>query len=130
MFAVCVLIFKDNFIKILVPTYPLVELKSNQLPIVQNSFHTFVYSVFRNGAGTHINNYMTGAVCDSIFPIRKKLNIINTQGSKKNIVLFIMESVPYEFFDSTSAYKVIMPFFDSLLQKSSFFFMAIIYNFH
>ena len=126
--VVCVIIFKDSFTKILVPTYPLVELKSKQLPIVQNSFHSFVYSVFRNGAGTQINNYMTAAACDSIFPIRKKLRIETTQNGKPNIVLFIMESVPYDFFDSTSAYKVSMPFFDSLLQKSSFFNNAFCYD--
>jgi phosphoglycerol transferase MdoB-like AlkP superfamily enzyme len=39
-----------------------------------------------------------------------------------------MESVPYDFFDSTSAYRVSMPFFDSLLQKSSFFNNAFCYD--
>jgi phosphoglycerol transferase MdoB-like AlkP superfamily enzyme len=126
--VIFLLIFKDRFTKMLVPTYPLVELKSNQLPIVQNSFHTFVYSVFRNGAGTKINNYMTDAACDSIFPIRKKLIIDKNQATKPNIVLFIMESVPYDFFDATGAYKVSMPFFDSLLQKSTFFNNAFCYD--
>jgi len=120
-------IFKHSFTKNLVPTYPLVELNSNQLPVVQNSFHTFAYSVFRGGTGLKTKNYMPDATCDSIFPIRKKLNINNTDTGKKNIVLFIMESVPYDFFDSASAYKVSMPFFDSLLQKSTFFNKAFCY---
>ena len=121
------LIFKAEFTKYLVPTYPMVQLKSNQLPIVQNSFHTFLYSVFRKGDATIIKNYMSDAEADSLMPIRKKLTINVTDSNKKNIVLFIMESVPYEFFDSSSDYKVSMPFFDSLLQKSTFFNNAFCY---
>lgn len=126
--AVIAMVFKNIFIKILLPTYPLVELKSSQLPVVQNSFHTFVYSVFRSGAGMQVNNYMTATACDSIFPVRKKLNIDKSLTSKPNIVLFIMESVPYDFFDAAGAYKVSMPFFDSLLQKSTFFNNAFCYD--
>jgi phosphoglycerol transferase MdoB-like AlkP superfamily enzyme len=113
--------FKAAFSRYLVPTYPMVELQSNQLPFVQNSFHTFLYSYFRKGKAVLQRNYMSDAEADSLMPIRKKLNIINTEAGKKNIVLFIMESVPYDFFDSSSAYKVSMPFFDSLLQKSTFY---------
>ncbi len=120
--------FRNIFTKILVPTYPMVQLQSNQLPFVQNSFHTFLYSYFRNGEATLQQNYMSDAEADFFMPIRKKLNISSTQAGKKNIVLFIMESVPYEFFDSTSAYKVSMPFFDSLLHKSSFFKNAFCYD--
>ena len=121
------LFLRNSTTKILVPNYPMVELKSNQLPVVQNSFHTFSYSVFRQGEGLQIKQYMTDALCDSIFPIRKKLNISNTQNGKKNIVLFIMESVPFDFFDTSGAYKVAMPFFDSLLEKSTFYNNAFCY---
>lgn len=127
--GLCLLIiFKKSFTKFLVPTYPMVELNSRQLPVVQNSFHTFVFSVFRGGTGFRMKKYMTDAACDSIFPIRKKLNINNADTSKKNIVLFIMESVPYDFFDSAGMYKVKMPFFDSILQKSTFFNNAFGYS--
>jgi phosphoglycerol transferase MdoB-like AlkP superfamily enzyme len=128
MFAGFIFLCKDKFTPILVPTYPLVALKSNQLPFVQNSFQTFVYSVFRKGNGLHISHYMTDAQCDSIIPIRKQIHTDTTVKSKPNIVLFIMESVPYDFFDSSSAYKVNMPFFDSLLQKSTFFNNAFCYD--
>ena len=126
--AVIAMVYKNSFIKKLLPTYPLVELKSSQLPVVQNSFHTFIYSVFRNGAVTQASNYMTVTACDSIFAIRKKLNIDKSLARKPNIVLFIMESVPYDFFDSASAYKVTMSFFDSILQKSTFFNNAFCYD--
>jgi phosphoglycerol transferase MdoB-like AlkP superfamily enzyme len=121
-------IFKNACSRYLVPTYPMVELQSKQLPFVQNSFHTFLYSYFRKGEAVLKKNYMSDAEADSIMPIRKKLNISNTNTGKKNIVLFIMESVPYDFFDSAGAYKVSMPFFDSLLQKSTFFNNAFCYG--
>ena len=115
------LFFQNRLIKFLVPTYPLVELKSNQLPIVQNSFHTFSYSVFRKKEEVKLKNYFSAAECDSLFPVRKTVFINNTDTAKKNIVLFIMESVPYDFFDPAGAYKVAMPFFDSLTGKSTFY---------
>jgi phosphoglycerol transferase MdoB-like AlkP superfamily enzyme len=127
MCFVIFLIFRNRVSKFLVPTYPLIELKSNQLSVIQNSFHSFVYSVFRNGEGQGIKNYMSGAACDSIIPIRKKLITGSIQPGKKNIVLFIMESVPYDFFDSSGRYKVRMPFFDSLLKKSTFYNNAFCY---
>ena len=120
--------YKNGLTKLLVPAYPLVELNSRQLLIVQNSFHTFAYSLFRGGQEVNIREYMPVAECDSIFPIRKTLRPAVTNGTGRNIVLFIMESVPYEFFDTGSAYKVAMPFFDSLLQKSSFFKNAFCYT--
>ncbi len=120
-------IFKNSFSKILVPAYPMVELQSKQLPFVQNSFHTFLYSVFRKGEGTKLKDYMSNAECDSLMPIRKKLNHNISDSNKQNIVLFIMESVPYDFFDSAGAYKVTMPFFDSILQKSSYYNNAFCY---
>jgi phosphoglycerol transferase MdoB-like AlkP superfamily enzyme len=114
-------LWKAAFTRLMVPAYPMVQLQSKQLPFVQNSFHTFIYSVFRGGTGLKAKQYMPDATCDSFYSIRKKLNINISDTGKKNIVLFIMESVPYDFFDSSGVYKVKMPFFDSLLQKSTFF---------
>ena len=119
-------IFKNTFSRFLLPTYPMVQLQSNQLPFVQNSFHTFLFSYFRKGEASVYKNYMSSAEADTMLPIRKKLNS-NADAGKKNIVLFIMESVPYEFFDSSGSYKVNMPFLDSLLQKSTFFNNAFCY---
>lgn len=123
----CALLFKNSFAKFLVPTYPMVQLQGRHLSFVQNSFHTFLYSCYRKGEVYLSKNYMSDVEADSIIRIRKKLNISNTNAVKKNIVLFIMESVPYDFFDSSGAYKVNMPFFDSLLQKSTFFNNAFCY---
>ena len=114
--------------KWLVPTNPLVELNSKELIIVQNSAQTFVYSLFRDGQQVNIKTYMPDAACDSIFPIRKTVQPYRNDSIKKNIVLFIMESVPYDFFDTGSIYKVAMPFFDSILKKSIFFNNAFCYS--
>jgi phosphoglycerol transferase MdoB-like AlkP superfamily enzyme len=122
------LLFKNSFSKVLVPTYPLLDIKSGQLPIVQNSFHTFLYSVFRGGEEIKQRQYFSDAESDSIFQVKKTLHSANTVTGKKNIVLFIMESVPYDFFDSSSAFKVSMPFLDSLLQHSTFFNNAFGYS--
>ena len=120
--------FKISFSKVLLPAYPLLNIKSSQLPVVQNSFHTFVYSVFRSGEEVKQKQYFTPEVCDSIFSLKKMLYTANTVAGKKNIVLFIMESVPYDFFDSASQFKVRMPFLDSLLQHSTFFCNAFGYT--
>jgi phosphoglycerol transferase MdoB-like AlkP superfamily enzyme len=127
IFLMTTFVFKETFTRYLVPTYPMIELQSRQLPFVQNSFHTFSFSYFRKGEPMLQKGYMGHAEADAIMPVRKKLNIGSTQPGKKNIVLFIMESVPYDFFDTASDYKVSMPFFDSLLQKSTFFNNAFCY---
>lgn len=121
------LVFKDAFSRFLVPTYPMIELQGKQVPFVQNSFHTFIYSYFRKGEPGLHNRYMTDVEADSVVRVRKKLNTTDIRPGKKNMVLFIMESVPYEFFDPNSGYKVNMPFFDSILQKSTFFNNAYCY---
>ncbi len=119
---------KKHAAKLFIPTYPMLQLKAIQLPVVQNSFHCFLYSVFRNGSHLPTAKYMSDVECDSLMPLKKQLNLNNTDSIKKNIVLFIMESVPYDFFDTASEYKVAMPFFDSLVKKSIFFNNAFAYS--
>ena len=113
--------------KKLLPTYPLVNVSYNQLPLTQNSFHQFIYSLFRKNESTVFNeDYIRNMPESERLTIIKK-NIIENNHSK-NIVLFIMESVPYDFFDSGSQYKVKMPFLDSLVTKSAFFTNAFSYS--
>lgn len=127
VFMLFCVIFKPGITKILQPAFPLIDIRSNELPLVQNSLHTFLYSVFRKGEEVPVKNYLPAAACDSLLLLRKKLNLPDTGSGKKNIVLFIMESVPYDFFDPASPYKVAMPFFDSLLLKSTFYDNAFCY---
>ena len=130
---IVLIIFTGLFIftgtKKFVPTYPLTQVEAVQLPLAQNSFHTFLYSLYRkNEMALPVANYMTSRQMETLFSIHKKN--IPVSGAKKNIVLFIMESVPYDFFDSGSRYKVAMPFVDSLVNKSTFFSNAYSYSYN
>ena len=111
----------------LLPTYPLVDVAYNQLPLAQNSFHQFLFSLFRKNESVFFSAAYIRDMPDS-----ERLPIIKTNAfakkTPKNIVLFIMESVPYDFFDSSSKYKVKMPFLDSLVKNSTFFTSAFSYS--
>ncbi|MBC7866003.1 MAG: sulfatase-like hydrolase/transferase, partial [Gloeobacteraceae cyanobacterium ES-bin-316] len=99
-----------------------------QLPLTQNSFHSFIYSVYRkNDAIIPGKQYIPLAEQRKLFSILKKSEGLT---SPKNIVLFIMESVPAEFFDSSSPYKVRMPFLDSLVNQSTYFSNAFSYSYN
>lgn len=130
---ICLLILLGGRKKFL-PTYPLVNIKYNQLPLVQNSFHQFVYSLFRGSESIIFDEDYLRSLPDST-----RLNIVKSVRKSehatsfplhRNIILFIMESVPYDFFDSLSNNKVKMPFLDSLLQKSTFFTHSFSYSFN
>lgn len=123
--SVCIaaLFFITNTKKIL-PAYPLTKLKTIQLPLTQNSLHTFLYSLYRSKEEIIPGKiYMSEVEAASLLQLNKK----NYSHPAKNIVLFIMESVPYDFFDSSSINKVKMPFLDSLVNKSTFFTNAFSY---
>ena len=115
--------------KIIVPTYPLVQLNSNELLLVQNSFHTVLYSLYRKKEGAVSPlHYMPDDAAAALVSFKKKLPGSNNP-LKKNIILFIMESVPEDFFNPSGPYKVSMPFLDSLVAKSTFFSQAYSYSY-
>lgn len=100
------------------PAYPLSSLSTADLVVAQNSAHCFAYSLLRNGEEIKELHYFSAATCDSLVPVYKTAPVPAVTPGKRNVMLFIMESVPYDFFDSSSKYKVAMPFFDSLLKRS------------
>ncbi len=127
LIGIIALFFATGNKKIL-PTYPLTVLEAMQLPLVQNSFHTFIYSLYRkNDVTIPAKRYMPEAERKALFSIDKKIDGVATP---KNIVLFIMESVPADFFESSSAYKVQMPFLDSLVRSSTYFSNAFSYSYN
>lgn len=124
------LVFSGLFLltgtKKILPTYPLTDIEAVQLPLAQNSFHSFVYSIYRRDEAIIPRlQYLSPTEQQYLLPIRKKNHI--GSGQQKNIVLFIMESVPADFFDSSSPYKVNMPFLDSLVNRSTWFSNAFSY---
>lgn len=113
--------------KKLLPNYPLSKLPAIQLPLTQNSLLNFVYSTYRiNETSIPTIYYMDEQTLANTFSIRQKND---RTSSPKNIVLFIMESVPLEFFSDSSAYKPRLPFLDSLIKKSRFFNNAFSYSY-
>lgn len=129
---ILLLIFASIFTghsKKMIPTRPLTDIKAIPLPLVQNSFHTFLYSIYRSRESVIPSaEYMPYSEQEAIFPISKKN--INTAAVPKNIVLFIMESVPYEFFDPASGYKPVLPFLDSLLDHAVYYSNAFSYSYN
>ncbi|MEP7166332.1 MAG: sulfatase-like hydrolase/transferase [Ferruginibacter sp.] len=127
MVLCCVYFFISGTRKF-IPTYPLVELNSSELQLVQNSFHTFFYSVYRKDEAI-IRPY-------DLLPVKtaERLMPINRPATpepglaKKNIVLFIMESIPEDFFNVPGKYKVTMPFLDSIVMQSTYFSNAYSYG--
>lgn len=129
---ILLLIFASLFAgrsKKMIPTRPLTGINAVQLPLAQNSFHTFLYSLYRSKESViPAAEYMTTAQQNAIFSIYKKNSTVATV--PKNIVLFIMESVPYEFFDPASGYKPVLPFLDSLLNHSIYYSNAFSYSYN
>ncbi len=117
--AVIFILYGIGGSKKLIPTYPLVSLPFYQLPLAQNSLHTFTYSLFRKNSASIYTESILKTGEQTVTALVKKNASFSPE--KRNIVLFIMESVPYDFFDSTGKYKVHLPFLDSLLNKSKFF---------
>jgi phosphoglycerol transferase MdoB-like AlkP superfamily enzyme len=113
----CIFLFKKP--QLTLPHYGLTKLSSNAALVAQNSFHSFATSLIRKGEDLPNPNYILVNNPKAFF--ENKAVITPYSNNSKNIVLFIMESVPFEFFDSTSKYKVDMPFFDALKEKSTFF---------
>ena len=122
LMIICCLVFFISGAKRMIPTYPLVELKSGELQLVQNSFHTFFYSVYRNDeAIVRPYVFLPAELAGKLIQINKTVPENNIDLKKKNIVLFIMESIPEEFFNNGSKYRVAMPFLDSIVQQSTYF---------
>ena len=115
--------------KKMIPTRPLTDVTSLQLPLTQNSFQSFLYSMYRSSESViPSNQYMGMREQEALFTINKSNKTISD--TPKNIVLFIMESVPYEFFDSTSRFKPRLPFLDSLVELSTFYNNAFSYSYN
>lgn len=131
-FLITILMIASLFMgrsKRMIPSRPLTDVSAAQLPFTQNSLHTFLYSVYRsNESVIPAKSYMTTAQSRQLFPIVKQNSLVSP--GKKNIVLFIMESVPYEFFDSSSPFKIKLPFLDSLLGHSTYYSNAFSYSYN
>ncbi|MBK7586950.1 MAG: sulfatase-like hydrolase/transferase [Bacteroidetes bacterium] len=85
-----------------------------------NSPQAFIYS-FRSG-WTYVKplHYFSDEEADQLVPVFYANNP-NVTPNKRNIVLFILESFSYSYLDINNPNKPSTPFFDSLIQHSTFF---------
>lgn len=105
------------FKKKLHPNYPLTSLSHIQIPLVQNSFHFFLYSLYRQEeVPFYRNKSLNSLKQDEVLKIKKINQVVSPV--QKNIVLFIMESVPYDYFNPESPDHLNLPFLDSLREFS------------
>lgn len=99
------------------PAASLRNLNTQGTSIAQNSLHSFVFSVYRNkeAALPEINAREIADLQSETVPYAPD------SLTKRNVVLFIMESIPSEFFTEGSKFKVEMPFMDSLVSRGIYF---------
>ena len=108
LFTFLILTFLSGTKKLL-PTYPLTQVEPVQLPLAQNSFFNFIFSIYRKKESLIPNiNYMNIGQQQSLFSIHKKNT--NDTAPPKNIVLFIMESVPEDFLTPAVLIKLLCRF--------------------
>ena len=125
---IVVLLFFAPGKKALLPSRALTHVEAGKLPILQNSLHTFLYSMYRGGSADMLSKkYLDEAATQSLFSIHQQNKIVSPQ--PRNVILFIMESVPYDFFDSSKPNRHRLPFFDSLRQHSIFYNNAFSYSY-
>jgi len=119
----CISIFRED---LLLPTASLRNINISGTSIVQNSVHSFLFSVYRNKEA-RLPPVFPAEYPNPSFQINKvPFAPASLQG--KNVVLFIMESIPAEFFTVGAKHKVDMPFLDSLVLKSRYFSNAYSYG--
>ena len=99
------------------PTASLRDLNTPGTSIAQNSVHSFIFSVYRNKEAA------LPEIHGEEIPVYQNTSIPYAPDSlkKRNVILFIMESIPAEFFTPGSKFKVEMPFMDSLVASGVYF---------
>ena len=118
------LFFKNRVL----PAAPLTSVNAVQLPLTQNSLHSFLYSLYRHRGNAILqHSFMPATEAAKQFSIHTQNKVVNR--NQKNIILFIMESVPYDFFDPANKQRPALPFLDSLLKHAIFYNNAFSYSY-
>lgn len=103
--------------KTIMPTSPLLHISHEYLPISQNSFHSFVYSLVKKQNRLKEKQYYTTAVVDSLVNTNYLINNLPDSFQHKNVMICILESFSRCYTEVGHPQKAITPFFDSLIQK-------------
>lgn len=108
-------LLKPDFI---LPNASLRSLNTSGNSVAQNSLHSFIFSIYRNSE----SKLPDVKVAELSKPLSiQPLPIAPDSLKRKNVILFIMESIPAEFFTAGAVHKVQMPFIDSLVTVSTYF---------
>lgn len=106
----------DDF-RPLVPAAPLIVVEPELLPLAENSTITFVYSLLKKQTALPMPHYFPEKQLDTLFSVKREYNQ-QFVFSKKNIVIFILESFSASMANPNGAQKAQTPFIDSLRQIS------------
>jgi hypothetical protein len=103
----------------IMPFTPLLHIEARHQPLVSNATLSFAYSAIGSRDRLVPKNYMPNEMVDSMVPVIKQYPRLDTV--RRNIVLFILESV--NAFDLQIGHpgKAFTPFMDSLMMKSTVF---------
>lgn len=105
----------------LIPTTPLLSVHPLDLPLAQNSVHTFLYSMIRRQHQLVRKNYFSKEESERIVSSNRGAGASTQIQIKKNVVLFILESFSADYFEEENKHRAFTPFFDSLIGKSLYF---------
>ncbi len=114
------LVVKRPNANLVLPGSPLLSVGPARLPVAQNSFYTFAYSLLRSQKQIRQKNYYSQNQLDSLV---KSVYVLDAKGDmkKKNVVIFILESFSRGYLLAGNPLKANTPFFDSLISQSIFF---------
>ncbi len=106
----------------LIPATPLLDIEAAQLPLAQNSFTTFSYSLINREHQMTPKHYFSPDELHRIVSTRHILAGPPIENPlKKNVVLIILESFARSYVLPGDPQKAHTPFLDSLIRKSMFF---------
>jgi phosphoglycerol transferase MdoB-like AlkP superfamily enzyme len=102
----------------IVPSTPILYTEPVAQPLVNNSTLNLLYSCLRASSALERKHYFTDQQLDSLYTIRRQYQPDpNSVGEKRNVVIFVLESVAADFITGKTG-KAKTPFFDSLLNHS------------
>lgn len=103
----------------IVPSTPILYTDPVAQPLVNNSTFNLLYSYFRATSQLERKHYFTDQQLDSLYTIRRQYQPApGSSGEKRNVVIFVLESVAADFITGRTG-KAQTPFFDSLLNHST-----------
>ena len=106
------LVTEKLFFRPITPFTPLLYCEAEFQPLVNNTTLNFLYSMYKRNGQVSNENYFSNKTLDTIFTVTRR-HEQKANFSRKNVVLFLMESVSYEHINER-----VMPFLSGIKSKS------------